>query len=201
MNIKPTRSELIKLKGKIKLAKSGHNLLKKKRDGLILDFFKLLKRSTSTRGELVQTYQHARQRLNEARVVESDLAIRSLAMAIKNQPDIDVTTRSIMGVKVPRIEAQTETRKFTERGHGFFNSSAIDEAAEAYEELVKGVLSAAEVEITMRKMLAEIEKTKRRVNALEFEVIPKMEAQRKFVTLRLEEMDRETTFRMKLIKK
>ncbi len=200
-NIKPTRSELMKLKKKIKLAKSGYNLLKKKRDGLILDFFEVLNKAKTLRSELTLAYKDAQYKLNVARVLESDLAIKSVAMAMKNRPEVDLKTKSIMGVKVPKLSQLELQRKTFERGPGVFNSAAINEAAESYEKLVEKIIIAAEVETSMRKLLQEIEKTKRRVNALEFAVIPQMDKQAAFIRLRLEEMERENIFRMKRIKK
>ncbi|MFH0867692.1 MAG: V-type ATP synthase subunit D, partial [Candidatus Woesearchaeota archaeon] len=86
--VKPTRSELIKLKNRIKLAKSGHSLLKKKRDGLILEFFEILKKAKTVREELVNEYRIALEKMNIARTMEGDLKVKSIAMAIKEIPDI-----------------------------------------------------------------------------------------------------------------
>ncbi|MBS3126240.1 V-type ATP synthase subunit D [Candidatus Woesearchaeota archaeon] len=201
LNVKPTRSELMKLKKQIKLAKSGHSLLKKKRDGLILEFFEILKKVKTLRSELVAEFKLAQQKLNMARLRESDLAISSLALAISKIPVVELKTKNIMGVVVPKIESPSLQKAYTERGFGLFNSIAVQEAAEAYEKVVEKILLAAEVETSMRKVLAEIEQTKRRVNALEFSLIPKMEKLRSFIRLRLEEMERESIFGLKHIKK
>ena len=199
-DIKPTRSELLKLKKQIKLAKSGYSLLKKKRDGLILEFFEILKRAKSLREELVNEYRIAFEKINIARALEGDLKVKSIAMAIKDIPDISLATKNIMGVKVPKIGSSEIKKAFLERGYGIYNSSAIDEAASAYEKVVEKIILAAEVETSMRKLLNEIEKTKRRVNALEFVVIPNLDKVKSFIQLRLEEMERENIFRMKRIK-
>ena len=199
-DIKPTRSELIKLKKSIKLAKSGHKLLKKKRDGLILDFFEILKEAKTIRSEIVALYVEAIEKMNIARLMESDLKIKSMAMAIKQKPDIRLDTKNIMGVVVPKIEADAIVKHFPERGYGVYHSPSIDEAAYWYEQLVEKIVKAAEIETSMKKLLREIENTKRRVNALEFKVIPEKEKVQKFIQLRLEEMERENVFRMKRIK-
>jgi len=191
----------MKLKKQIKLAKSGHSLLKKKRDGLILEFFEILKKVKTLRSELVAEFKLAQQKLNMARLRESDLAISSLALAISKIPVVELKTKNIMGVVVPKIESPSLQKAYTERGFGLFNSIAVQEAAEAYEKVVEKILLAAEVETSMRKVLAEIEQTKRRVNALEFSLIPKMEKLRSFIRLRLEEMERESIFGLKHIKK
>ncbi|MBI2656953.1 V-type ATP synthase subunit D [Candidatus Woesearchaeota archaeon] len=200
IDIKPTRSELLKLKKQIRLAKSGYNLLKKKRDGLILEFFEVLKKAKTLREELVNEYKTALEKINIARTLEGDLKVKSVAMAIKDIPDVKLTTKNIMGVKVPKIESSEIKKAFMERGYGIYNSSAIDEAAAAYEKVVEKIILAAEVETSMRKLLNEIEKTKRRVNALEFVVIPNLDKIRAFIQLRLEEIERENIFRMKRIK-
>lgn len=199
-NIKPTRSELMELKKKIKLAKSGYNLLKKKRDGLILEFFEILKKVKNLRNEIVADYIIALQKMNMARIIESDLTLKSAALAISQRPEINVGKKNIMGVVVPKVDDITLQKKALERGYGVFTSVSVDEAALQYEKVVEKIVKAAEVETSMRKLLIEIEKTKRRVNALEFEVIPRMEKIRAFITLRLEEVERENTFRMKRIK-
>ena len=199
-DIKPTRSELLKLKKQIKLAKSGYSLLKKKRDGLILEFFEILKKAKTLREELVNEYRIALEKINIARTLEGDLKVKSIAMAIKEIPDVKLTTKNIMGVKVPKIGSSEIKKAFMERGYGIYNSSAIDEAASAYEKVVEKIILAAEVETSMRKLLSEIEKTKRRVNGLEFVVIPNLDKVKSFIQLRLEEMERENTFRMKRIK-
>ena len=199
-DIKPTRSELLKLKRQIRLARSGYNLLKKKRDGLILEFFEILKKAKTLREELVNEYKIALEKINIARTLEGDLKVKSIAMAIKEIPDVKLATKNIMGVRVPKIEASEIKKAFMERGYGVYSSSSIDEAADAYEKVVEKIILAAEVETSMRKLLTEIEKTKRRVNALEFIIIPSMDKIKSFIQLRLEEMERENIFRMKRIK-
>ncbi|MEM4267448.1 MAG: V-type ATP synthase subunit D [Candidatus Woesearchaeota archaeon] len=201
-NIKPTRSELINLKRKIKLAQSGYNLLKKKRDGLIMEFFEILKETKTLRHELVEEYRNAVYKMNIARAAESDLHIKSTALAIAQKPEIMVETRNLMGVVVPKISRDSDIKKqFAHRGYGIISgSSRIDEAAHSFEIVVEKAIKVAEAEISMKKLLIEIEKTKRRVNGLEFEIIPRMTRLKNFITLRLEEMERENTFRMKRIK-
>lgn len=200
IDVKPTRSELMKLKKSIALARSGYNLLKKKRDGLILEFFDVLKKAKTIRQELLEEYKVAFEKINIARTMESDLKLKSVAMSIRDIPEVELKTRNVMGVFVPEIGAGEIKKPLLERGYGIYSSAAIDEASEAYEKVVEKALVAAEVETSMRNLLREIDKTKRRVNALEFEVIPKMEKTKAFISLRLEEMERENTFRLKHIK-
>ena len=200
-NIKPTRSELMQLKKKIKLAKEGYNLLKKKRDGLILDFFEILKKVKNLRSEITEDYKQAIEKMNMARIIESDLKVKSIALAVAQIPEIEVGRKNIMGVVVPSIGEIQLQKSGLERGYGINTSAAVDEAAEGYEKVVEKIIRAAEVEASMRKLLREIEKTKRRVNALEFDVIPRMDHTKAFIQMRLQEAERENTFRMKRIKK
>lgn len=200
-NIKPTRSELTELKKKIALAKSGYTLLKKKRDGLILDFFEILNKVKEIRLDIAKEYNTALENMNMARLIEPDLKIKSIALAISNSPEIEIGQKNVMGLIVPAISGVKLQKSRLNRGYGIYNSAAVDEAAESYEKVVEKIISAAEVETSMRRILKEIERTKRRVNALEFEVIPNMERARNFIQFRLEEAERENMFRMKRIKK
>ncbi len=201
INVKPTRSELLQLKKKIKLAKTGYNLLKKKRDGLILEFFNVLKQAKDTKKDLVASYTAALQKINIARAIDGDLAIKSISMALKSLPIVEVATKNIMGVKVPKISFNEFKKSIFERGYGITSAtSKIDEAAMAYEIVVEKVVATAEVEITLKKLLREIEKTKRKVNALELLTIPQLEGAAKYIRLRLEEMERENFSRLKRMK-
>ena len=128
--------------------------------------------------------------------------MKSAAYALKADPQVKLSSKSIMGMMVPKVEAQQIHTKMTEKGYGVISTSAyIEEAAAAFEKLLDTLVRAAEVETTMKKLLDEIEKTKRRVNALEFKIIPELQESERFVKFRLEEMDRENTTRLKHLKK
>jgi V/A-type H+-transporting ATPase subunit D len=200
-DIKPTRSELIKLNKSIKLATSGHSLLKRKRDGLIKEFFSVLEEAKKSKSEMTENYRKAIQAINLARAVDGTIAVKSASLALKEKADIEVKTRNVMGVVVPAVKSDYQVKAFGERGYGLISTSSyIDDAAEAYEVLLKNIIVAAEIENTLRKLLVEIDKTKRRVNALEFKVIPEMKKNASFIRFRLEEMERDDLFRLKKIK-
>ena len=201
LDIKPTRSELIKLKGRIKQTKNGYKLLKMKRDGLFHEFRKLLSEMIEAKRELTNTYRLAKQRIDLANAVEGGLKVRSAAIANSASPEVEVERRNIMGVVVPSVSGTNLKQAFVERSIGFTGSSPyIDEAADSFGDLIERMVKAAEMEATLKRLLAEIEATKRRVNALEFKVIPELEEARVFIQLRLEEMEREETFRLKRFK-
>ena len=124
-----------------------------------------------------------------------------MAYAIQESPKIKLETKNIMGVSVPKIESEQIEKAMKDRSIGVAGSTpAIDEGILAYEKLVDKIIQVAEIETAIKRLLSEIEKTKRRVNALEFSVIPKMLEVKAFIRLRLEEMERENIFRLKRVK-
>jgi V/A-type H+/Na+-transporting ATPase subunit D len=200
-DVKPTRSELIQLKRKIKLSESGHKLLKMKRDGLIIEFFKILNEARNVRTELDAAYAKSVEKFNLASAVEGMITVRSTAFTAKESPEIQLSGHNIMGVVVPKISSTGVRKSLIERGYGIIGTSSyIDETADSYEDLVEKIIIAAELETAMKRILNEIEKTKRRVNALEFKVIPELIATMKYIRFVLEELERENTFRLKRIK-
>ncbi len=200
-DIKPTRSELINLKKKIKLSERGYNILKMKRDGLILEFFRVLEDAKTSRGELQEKYKAASEMIALSNTIEGTIRLKAAAFAVKETPEITVKAKNIMGVVVPEISSTKVKKRLMERGYGLIGtSSVLDETASAYEDLMESVIRSAEIESTMKKLLDEIESTKRRVNALEYKVIPELTEARDFIKMRLDEMEREELFRLKKIK-
>jgi V/A-type H+-transporting ATPase subunit D len=199
--IQPTRFELLEVTKKIKLTKNGHKILKLKRDGLILEFFKILDQAKDLRREIAARYREAQEKIAIANAIDGAIAVRSAAYALASHPEIKLRSRNLMGVVVPDIKSSRIVAPLDERGYGIIGTSPrIDEATDAYEKLVETVVKAAELETTMKKLLDEIERTKRRVNALEFKVLPDFEEIERFIRFRLEEMERDNTFRLKRIK-
>jgi len=200
-DIKPTRSELINLKRKIRLSERGYKILKMKRDGLILEFFKVLAVAKDTRGDLVKKYSQAVEMMALANTVEGAIGVKSAAFSVKEVPEISLKSKNIMGVIVPEIGSTKVRKSLVDRGYGMLGTSpVIDETATAFEELVESIIESAEIETTMKRLLDEIERTKRRVNALEFKVIPDLTEAQDFIKMRLDEMEREELFRLKKIK-
>lgn len=201
LDVKPTRTELLAIKKKIAISESGHALLKIKMEGLIFAFFKILDEAKVVRRNLKVQHEEARQNIVIASTVEGALAVTTASYALSSHPEVAVSSKNIMGVTVPVIEGTTVRRKLEERGYGIIGTSPyISDAARSYEKLLESIIQAAEVETTLKKLLDEIEKTKRRVNALEFRIIPQLREAEHFIELRLEEMERENTFRLKKIK-
>src|SRR6266702_1500243 len=181
---KPTRSQLLQLRRTRRMAERGHRLLKLKRDALIVEFFRVLERAKTLRSHLAEKYRVAEQRIAIARAIEGSIGVRSAALASREVPTLQLKTKNVMGIIVPKIEAKSVRKKLEDRGYGIITTSArIDEAAE--------------IETTMRRLIEEIEKVKRRVNALEYRVIPELKSTEAFIRQRLEEMERDNFMRLK----
>lgn len=189
------------IEDRIELSERGHDTLEQKRDGLIMEFMDILDQAQDVRANLNQDYERAQNKINMARAMEGDVAVRGAASALKEYPEITTQSKNIMGVVVPQIESSRVKKSLDQRGYGLLGSSArIDEAADAYEELLESIILAAEVETAMKKMLEEIETTKRRVNALEFKLLPELYENQEYIEQKLEEQEREEIFRLKKIK-
>lgn len=199
-NISPNRSELIKIKAKISTASKGHKLLKKKRDGLIMDFFKLLENAKDLRSDMIKTFIKSEDSLKRTRILSYDLELKIYSKTTKGRNLVDFQNRNIMGLSVPEIKSAFARRDLIERNRTIYSSFTLDDTIKNYENLVKQIIIVAEIETAMIRLLNEIEKTKRRVNGLEFNIIPQMKEQEAFVKLSLEEMERDNVIRLKKIK-
>ncbi|ASJ15291.1 V-type ATP synthase subunit D [Thermococcus radiotolerans] len=201
LNVKPTRMELLNLKRRIKLAKKGHKLLKDKQDALVMEFFTIYDEALSLREELGMKMAEAFAALQAAEIDVGTLRLREIGLSVKPNREVEIRRRNVMGVPVPLIEAESFRRSTNERGYALVSSSAkVDLAAEKFEEVLDLAVRLAEVEETLKRLAKEIEVTKRRVNALEYIIIPRMEATVKFIKQRLDEMERENFFRLKRVK-
>ena len=200
-DVKPTRMELIETRRKIKLSKGGYKLLKMKRDGLIMEFFELLPKVKDLRNQLSALYISAMEKLSIAVAAEGTTALESAANCLNKSPEVELSSKNIMGVVVPSVKVTAVEKSLEDRGYGLIGTSIrVDEAVHAFEKLAEMIILAAEGETTMKKILDEIESTKRRVNALEFKVIPNLEEIAKYISFRLEELERESIFGLKRIK-
>lgn len=200
-DIVPTRSALIDTKRRIKLSQSGHKLLKMKRDGLMYELFELLPKVKDIRRNLTANYAKSVQKMALAQAVEGRINIKSIAHTQETMPQVSMGEKNIMGVVVPTVKGESVTKTLTSRGYGILGTSPlVDEVVEGFEALLEEIIKAAELETTLKRLLEEIDKTKRRVNALEFKVIPELEAAKSYILMRLEEMERENVFRLKKIK-
>ena len=198
--IKPTRMELIALKERRELAARGYELLREKRDALVREFFAILSEAKKLREEVETTLGEAFTSLMEAKLVEGEMKLEGLALGAQSFLDFEVTTRNTMGVPVPifRITQQEEQPRIHYSLAG--TSSVVDAAAQKVRETLDKIVRLAEVEASVKRLAAEIEKTKRRVNALNFVVLPRINNTIRYIELALEEAEREDLFRLKRVK-
>lgn len=200
--VSPTRMELLKIRKRIKLAQKGHRLLKEKRDALIMEFFSMLETARKARKELNASLASSYQDVVLAEATAGILAIRSASYAVRDESSVNITNRNIMGVFVPTIEKKDFSKKLSERGYGFIGTPAkLDEAARSFENSANKVIEVAEIEGALNRLAEAIQKTKRRVNSLEYILIPRLTNTRKHIQMKLDEMSRESFFRLKKIKK
>ncbi|AET63633.1 V-type ATP synthase subunit D [Methanothrix harundinacea] len=199
--ISPTRMELLKLGRRIKLAEKGHKLLKEKRDALVSEFLDVVQRVQESRDSTNEKLEAAFKDLLMAQAVMGSDAVWQISQVTGQEIKIDVDTMNIMGVKVPMIVIEDVKRSMVDRGYGFADtSSKLDDASRNFEEAIGEVIKLAEVQQSVQSLASEVIKTKRRVNALEYIVIPRLKATAIHIRMRLAEMERENFTRLKKIK-
>ena len=175
--INPTRMELTRLKGRIKTAKRGHKLLKDKRDELMKQFMEVVRKNRALRRRVEEGLEKAGAAMTVAGAVMSPEMLEQALLYPKQSVELDVTYRNVMSVNVPVYHFSTANEDPTEIfPYGFAQTSGeLDAALEALGQVFRDMLELAEVEKTMQLLAQDIEKTRRRVNALEYVVIPEMQ--------------------------
>lgn len=199
--IKPTRMELLKLRKRVVLAERGHKLLKEKRDALISEFLSIAGSVRDIRKDAEEHLSKAYEDLLATQAIMGTGAVKEISWNTDQDIQIEMHSRNIMGVTVPLIEMDKAERTILRRGYGFIDtSSRLDDACSKMEQALSMIVKLAEVEETVRKLAIEVEKTKRRVNALEYIIIPRLQATIKYIRMRLDEIERESFTRLKKIK-
>ena len=199
--VKTTRLELIETRGRIKLAEKGRKLLTQKRDVLVLEFFKVIKESKDLRNVLNAKMKEAFTALAMARAYHGIVEIENISLSVEKAPDVLVEDKNIMGVHIPKIKIPETGKRTGGKGYGINAGSAkIDEAADAFQECLAMVVKLAETENAIKRFVKEIEKTKRKVNALDYSLIPQLRKNQAYIVMRLEEMEREQFISLKMIK-
>ncbi len=199
-DIKPTRIELINLKGKLKLAINGHKLLKKKRDGLILELRKKIKELKDFKSDLVKKIRVANDLIFKVELKYGNTEIELFKSVLLKNSYVDVLVSNIMGVKVPKIEIKEEKKKKIVEEELLAFPLELIKAFKIYNEIFKDIFKYVELQLTIRNLLEEIEKTKRRVNALENKIIPDLNEKISWVKMMLDELERENIIKLKKIK-
>ncbi len=197
-----TRAELLAHKAKIKLAKQGRDLLEQKRTALMKELLRIADSVIYQTESLQKVASEARQALARADAIAGTQAVLSASLATRSELTLEISTANIMGVRVPRIEQKQIERSMVGRGYSIVGTSiTIDEAAQAFENEVSVLLRLAEDELRLRRLADEIQRTARRVNALDELIIPRLEAEATYIQNTLDELEREDHFRLKLVKR
>lgn len=194
----PTRMELIEINKKIILAQKGHKLLKQKRDSLMAEFMKRIDEARGPRQMLNSTMNKAYSDLISAISLMSLQEVEAISAATPEIEGVEISFTNIIGVKVPEIRFKGGLTK--ERYGIAFTSTKLDEAVADFEQALKEILKLIETEEAIRLLGEEIKMTRRRVNALEYIMIPRLQNTRRYIKMRLEEMERESFVRLKMVK-
>ena len=190
--------ELLRLRKQLALAKRGHKLLKDKEDELMRQFLDLVNKNRDLRRELEAKLIAAFKNFLMARAVMDKESVEEALMLPKQKVELSVSTAPIMNLRVPHFELRQEGEVHP---YGFFNTPAeLDAALEEYSDLLPEMVKLAEAESAVQVLAEEIEKTRRRVNALEHVLIPDLEQTIKYIRMRLDEMERSNLARLMKIK-
>ena len=199
--VNPTRMELLSIRKRKKLAEKGHKLLSEKRDALVVQFFDIIKDRNTLRKRANTDLRECYDLLVQAQMIMGQDRVEDASGSIPPLGDVPMRTVNIMGVHVPKLEYDAISSRSGQPLYGYIDTSAkLDEASDRFRKLLIGILKLAEVEGTIERLAIEIEKTKRRVNALEHIFIPRLKATEKYIEMQLQEREREDFFRRKRIK-
>ena len=200
--ITPTRMVLNQLKGRLKTARRGHKLLKDKRDELMRQFMDVVKRNKELRTKVEEGLTAAFASLQVASAIMSPEMLEQALLYPRQSVELGMTFKNIMSVNVPRYSFRTRSNDPSEvYPYGFAQTSGeLDDALDKMARVFQDMLELAEVEKTMQLLAEEIEKTRRRVNALEYVMIPELESNIKYISMKLEENENATKVRLLKVK-
>lgn len=200
--VNPTRMELTRLKKKLVTVVRGHKLLKDKRDELMRQFLDKVRENKALREEVETALVSANQNFMLARAGMPDEMLNTALLAPKQELTISAGTQNVMSVEIPDFDFKTRTPDQNDMySYGFaFTTGDLDDAILSLSEVFPKMLKLAEVEKSCQLMAAEIEKTRRRVNALEHVMIPELQTNIKYITMKLDENERSTQIRLMKVK-
>ncbi len=200
--VNPTRMELTRLKGKLVTAVKGHKLLKDKRDELMRQFMDLVRENMELRLKVEEGIKAANTNFVIAKSAMSEQEMHTALMAPKQAVYLEAGSKNVMSVDIPVLEYKTRTADENDiYSYGFaYTSSDLDGAVKSLADILPDMLKLAETEKACQLMAAEIEKTRRRVNALEHVIIPDTQASIKYITMKLDENERSTQIRLMKVK-
>ncbi len=201
LRINPTRMELTRIKRRLVTAKRGHKLLKDKRDELVRRFIGLARENAAIRKQVEQSLPMALRRFAMARAVMDGPALESALMYPARSAKVSVGVQNILSVRVPKITLPEESLTETIQPYGYAATSAeLDDAIQTMADLLPELMRLAEIEKTCSLLANEIEKTRRRVNALEYVMIPQFEDTIRMITMKLDENERGSIIRLMKVK-
>ena len=200
--VNPTRMELTRLKKKLTTAIKGHRLLKDKRDELMREFLDLVRVNMELRQKVESKIQAANLNFVLAKSAMSEETLQDALMAPKQEVQLSVGSKNVMSVDIPVFDYTTRTADTNDiYSYGFaFTSSDLDDAVSSLADVFPEMLKLAEVEKSCQLMSTEIERTRRRVNALEHVIIPETQQGIRFITMKLDENERSTQVRLMKVK-
>jgi V/A-type H+/Na+-transporting ATPase subunit D len=201
--VRPTRAELLERRSQIALAQQGMDLLKQKRDALLLEFMGVMDETLRLSDSLQKTVSEAQYSLAVAQAVDGVVALRSAGLATRSEIVVDMTGTKIMGVSVPVVtKGDSPIKSSFTRGYSVTGvSSRVDETADKFERVLDVIIEYADIETRLKRLGEEINKTNRRVNALEQVTVPSLREQVGYISQTLDERAREDLFRLKKVKK
>ena len=202
ITVNPTRMELTRLKGKLRTAQRGHKLLKDKRDELMKRFLDTVREVRALRAQVEEELMRVHGSFTVASALMSGAAMEQALMYPKQSVELDMSFRNVMSVNVPTYTYKTRTSDTSDIfPYGFATTSGeLDSAVEALGDVFQSMLKLAQIEKTAQLLAEEIEKTRRRVNALEYVMIPNTQEAIRYITMKLDENDRSTTTRLMKVK-
>jgi V/A-type H+-transporting ATPase subunit D len=200
--INPTRMELTRQKRKLVTAVRGHKLLKDKRDELMRQFLDLVRENMELRKKVEKGIASANVNFVVAKSAMSEQGLHTALMAPKQEVYLECGKKNVMSVDVPVFEYKTRSADENDiYSYGFaYTSSDLDDAVKSLYDILPDMLALAEKEKACQLMSAEIEKTRRRVNALEHVIIPEAQKNIKYITMKLDENERSTQIRLMKVK-
>jgi len=200
--ITPTRMVLNQLKARLKTASRGHKLLKDKRDELMRQFMDVVRKNKELRNRVEEGLTEAFGALTVASAVMSPEMLEQALMYPRQSVELGVKYKNIMSINVPRYSFTTRSAEPGEiYPYGFAQTSAeLDAAMQSISSVFEDMLELASVEKTLQLLAEEIEKTRRRVNALEYVMIPEMEEEIHYITMKLAENENSTKVRLMKVK-
>ena len=196
--VNPTRMELTRLKKKLNTATRGHKLLKDKRDELMRRFLEMVRENRALRMKVEEELKKANSNFVLAKAAMSDETLKAALLAPKQEVYVSTSYRNVMSVDIPVFDTTTRTPDPNDiYSYGFaFTSSELDDAVKSLADILPDLIKLAEIEKSCQLMADEIEKTRRRVNALEHVMIPETQEQIRYITRKLDENERSTQTRL-----